>query len=147
MSYAEIKKAINSDLSTPLNALIGTPNPAVEGTGNLFSYLKKLDTITSMPFIKSIQRGFAGTAMEVNYPSITRTITIAPINTAKSILLISSDTPSVLGAVSVRNNSQAFFLSTTKITQNYSMEFIGDSGLGSSGVLYAAFFWQVIEFY
>ncbi len=152
MSWAEIKKAINSDLSTPLNViintiknLIGNANPTVETTSTLFGYLKRLDNITSVPFVKSIQRGSvpeAGDTLGGN----TRTINISPVNPAKSLLIISSDTPvAPENAYSPMNNSQKFTLGVNTITQEYSMTYTNAGG-GLAIKHFCPFYWQVIEF-
>ena len=143
MSWAEIKKAINSNISKSLDVLI------TEKCNELQSKLNNVyNTVTvtgNIPSVKSVQRGKVNFIESINtkndgfsisYPSDHGTyyydITINPVNMDKSIVFISGNTTSL-------NNYN-----------NYTVELLNSNTIRVYWTYFSSmtgFTWQVIEFY
>lgn len=112
MGYGEIKKAVNSDLSKPLNTLIEEKTGVVNATGGttttggIFAKLNKLltdwttaragkiDTIdinvgslVNGRVVKSVQRGITATPSGTQSSAAT-VVNISAINISKSIIMV-----------------------------------------------------------
>lgn len=158
MSYGEIKKAVNSDLSKPLNTLIEEKTGAVNATGGtataggIFAKLNKLltdwttaragkiDTIATDisalaagKVVKSVQRGtIAG-----NGTTPTLTISIASVNPLKCAVLINGSPKSTSGGYSptILNS-----ITTNSLVLGHTTP-----GFNTDALYHTS--WQVIEFY
>ena len=141
MSWAEIKKAINSNISKTLDVLI------TEKCNELQSKLNSVyNTVTvtgNIPSVKSVQRGLSQQYDEymTTYETMSGwhafyiDITINAVNTSKSIVNVSS--------IGVNNNNYAcILLNSTTIRVYFSFQ----SNAGTRAPL-CPFTWQVIEFY
>jgi len=145
-----IKKAVNSNLATPLNeqmnaklAEITTKINTIESRVNTInSTTSTINTNTARGAIKSIQRG---TADYDNFGSwSSRTISISSVNASKSMLVITSPhfttthaAPAGFGA----STNTVTLSSGTTITQMPVFIFNGSTRH------FPAFAWQVIEYH
>ena len=139
MSWAEIKKAINSNISKSLDVLI------TEKCNELQSKLNSVyNTVTvagNIPSVKSVQRGLSQQYNEnmETYETMSGwnafyiDITINAVNTSKSIVNVSTI---------VNNNYAYILLDSTTIRVYFSFQSSG----GTRATL-CQFTWQVIEFY
>ena len=102
MSWAEIKKAINSNISKSLDVLI------TEKCNELLTKLNSVyNTVTvkgNIPSVKSVQRGVIGNSSE------DFNITISSVNADKSIVLLDGPYPAYLvgitsTSITIRNFS------------------------------------------
>lgn len=94
MSWAEVKKAINSDLSTPLNTLITNAKNAIMANGGIKA-------------VKSVQRG----TISLNSQS-GGSATISAVNMSKSVVI--SDFSYSIDNYS--NNNNVYLSSSTSVT-------------------------------
>ena len=145
MSWAEIKKAINSNLSKTLDVLI------TEKCNELQSKLNSVyNTVTvtgNIPSVKSVQRGKVNHVEKIttkNDGFITRSesyftfyydITINSVNMDKSIIFIDGDT-----ANSTYNNYSFILLNSNTIRVYWYQPSNSTSDM-------FGFTWQIIEFY
>ena len=124
MSWAEIKKAINSNISKSLDVLI------TEKCNELQSKLNSVyNTVTvtgNIPSVKSVQRGFIDA---FTGPSIT----ISSVNVNKSIVIINGG-----GFINGTNNITVYPPCLSSLTS---------TSITIMGVYNTAISWQVIEFY
>ena len=127
MSWAEIKKAINTNISKSLDVLITEKSNELQSKLN--SVYNTVAVTGNIPFIKSIQRGIIN-----GYFSGTKSITISPINPDKSIVILHGSTRA--------NTTQLPYLSNLTNTTLV----IWNKGANRSSY-YTNFSWQVIEFY
>ena len=142
MSWVEIKKAINSNISKSLDVLI------TEKCNELQSKLNSVyNTVTvtgNIPSVKSVQRGRVngvyvptkndGLIIANGYTTMYYDFTINSVNMDKSIVFISGNTIS-----SYYNNFSFTLLNSNTIRVYWSN--------GSTANYMAGFTWQVIEFY
>ena len=129
MSWAEIKKAINSNISKSLDVLI------TEKCNELQSKLNSVyNTVTvtgNIPSVKSVQRGYIK-PLQVNKAWLEYNITINNINVDKSIVILNG------GAVdSGFRQGTLKGISSTSITIS----------IPYNENAYTDLSWQVIEFY
>lgn len=131
MSWAEIKKAVNSDLSTPLDTILKNTTYGLSAIKNAITALSTGGTV---PIVKSVQRGT--TTGDRGY------VNISTVNPSKCIVLLNGYTivPSTDQAAS------AFFLPYIVYFTSNQLG-IGNSGTSQAGQTYVTFDWQVIEFY
>lgn len=158
MSWAEIKKAVNSDLSKPLNELIGEgytelsslksllgeANPTTLNRLTVMNYLKILENaIANESVIKKIQRGTVVRGyIDTTASKTTREISISSVNVSKSILI--SETQFTAPTSERYAGAGLMYLTTSKIVQDY---YWYDEHSSSTRYHYNAASWQVIEFY
>ena len=139
MSWAEIKKAINSNISKSLDVLI------TEKCNELQSKLNSVyNTVTvtgNIPSVKSVQRGISLQFHDITtYEMISNRrmfyidITINAVNTSKSIVNVSS-----IGA----NNNYAYILLNSTTIRVY---FAVYSSRTHDAIL-CPVTWEIIEFY
>ena len=141
MSWAEIKKAINSNISKSLDVLI------TEKCNELQSKLNSVyNTVTvtgNIPSVKGVQRGLSLGGNMTTYDDLSNRkvfyidITINAVNTSKSIVNVS-------GFVNVNNNDYVYMLLNSTTIRVY-FDTAGPSFSGSRVV--APFTWEIIEFY
>ena len=137
MSWAEIKKAINSNISKSLDVLI------TEKSNEILTKLNSVyNTVTvtgNIPSVKSVQRGKVNTVIGVSTKNdgfridnntFYYDITINPVNMDKSIVFISGN------ALNTNFNNYSFTLLNSNTIRVYWTK----DDLGG-------FNWQVIEFY
>ena len=139
MSWAEIKKAINSNISKSLDVLI------TEKCNELLSKLNSVyNTVTvtgNIPSVKSVQRGISMQYSDriTTYETMSGQnvfyidITINAVNTSKSIVNVSSI---------VKDNYAYILLNSTTIRV-----YFGCYSSGRDNATLCPFTWQVIEFY
>ena len=133
MSWAEIKKAINSNISKSLDVLI------TEKCNELQSKLNSVyNTVTvtgNIPSVKSVQRGYIKPMQSEDY---TYNITINNINVDKSIVIINGGCVShISNYVSGLHQGTLKGISSTSITIS----------IPYNENVYTDLSWQVIEFY
>lgn len=141
MSFAEIKKTVNSNLNKTLDALItekASDNEAILNNSTYgLSALKSAMTGGKIPIVKSVQRGVFSSEKDKD-----ATITIRNVNPNKCIVLLD-------GCVNTHNNSSyvttpAFLKSITETTITISPIHYNSNAGYSTGLKGS---WQVIEFY
>ena len=129
MSWAEIKKAINSNISKSLDVLI------TEKCNELQSKLNSVyNTVTvtgNIPSVKSVQRGYIK-PIQKNKFWLEYNITINNINVDKSIVIINGG-----GQSNGLRQGTLKGISSTSITISVAYNYDENSDLS----------WQVIEFY
>ena len=161
MSYGEIKKAVNSDLSKPLNTLIEEKTGAVNATGGtataggIFAKLNKLltdwttaragkiDTIaTDVGTVKSSVAALAGGGavknVQMGYVSFSSTssgvynVSHSAVTLNKSLLI-----------VSMGGTDSPFMFPSVRTETYFSVPRSGSSNVTRNYDLY----WQLVEFY
>ena len=147
MSWAEIKKAINSNISKSLDVLI------TEKSNEILTKLNSVyNTVTvkgNIPSVKSVQRGKVNTVDHIstkndgfiilsntNYPTYYYDITINPVNMDKSIVFIDG----------TAHSGDCDNYSFTLLNSNTIRVYWGCYGT-NDGCVINGFTWQVIEFY
>ena len=141
MSWAEIKKAINSNISKSLDVLI------TEKCNELLTKLNSVyNTVTvkgNIPSVKSVQRGKVNAVASVStkdgfhingYQTYYYDITINPVNMDKSIVFIDGS-----GLYNTYYN-YSFILLNSNTIRVYLFS-------GNDHAYLSGFTWQVIEFY
>ena len=88
MSFAEIKKAINSNLNIPLDELVKSG---------------------AIPVVKSVQRGVTGTGSQ------SFTINISAINPSKSIIIVETSPLALNGPYAANSFANGRIISSTQI--------------------------------
>ena len=131
MSWAEIKKAINSNISKSLDVLI--TEKCNELKSKLNSVYSTVAVTGNIPFIKSIQRGIIDTRPYVT----TYSINISQINPDKSIVILYGS-----GTAVNRDTGRSPYLAN--LTDTALSIGIMDS---VTSEYYTNFSWEVIEFY
>ena len=148
MSWAEIKKAINSNISKSLDVLI------TEKCNELLSKLNSVyNTVTvtgNIPSVKSVQRGKVnyvdgvstktdGFIIKPNFYATYYDITINSVNMDKSIVFI---------------DGNAHYSSSINYSSNYSFTLLNSNTIrvywynpSNSTSDMSGFTWQIIEFY
>ena len=143
MSWAEIKKAVNSDLNKALNTLITEKHSTTD------ALVTSLKTGGAVPIVKSVQRGHSS-SLTNQTSSAGVTVSLNTINPAKSIAIINFDTTSGSSA-----DTSGYSSSWVEYCYNYSLSAnsltIPAQGTNYTGYQYyyntPATCWQVIEFY
>ncbi len=137
--WAAIKKAVNSNLNTPLDFLIGQRTDAASASGSLHAkstYIKNIvDALNARPpsAIKSIQRGITTMASD----GTETTVTISAVNTGKSFLLFS------VGANVQSDEAARTYLITGNIESSTTIKFTRYASRAGVTLNIA---WQVIEY-
>lgn len=152
MSWTEIKKAVNSDLSKPLNelieeipseispqvnamkSLIGQANPTASNRTTVMNYLKIIEGLSSMSVIRSIQRGIA-----IGERNGNATVGISSVDPSKCIVIIDNSLVSHNPSGLVGRGAYLLSVSSGSIT------FGGNYEVANRDSAYA-FSWQIIEF-
>ena len=131
MSWAEIEKAINSNISKSLDVLI--TEKANELQSKLNSVYNTVTVTGNILSVKSVQRGYIKPIQDDVYSWLEYNITINNINVDKSIVIING------GGSNVNGLKQGTLkgISSTSITISVPY--------GASA--YSDLSWQVIEFY
>ena len=149
MSWAEVGKAINTNLNKALNVLIDEKHTATDALINskhttTDALINSLKTGGSVPIVKSVQRG-RSTAVTTGSTSVSNlTISISQINAKKAIAILnfgdyswySADSSGQFGGV---GPGYGFTLSDTALTI-YNHQASNNYGTTACS-------WQVNEFY
>lgn len=165
MSFAEIKKAINSNLNKTLDALITekasslstgiSDNKAIlnNSTYGLSALKSAMSGMTggNVPVVKKVQSGtvnYGTTTTRVTTPKLMSyaytyyiDIAISSVNTSKAIVLIDSINPYSSGVELGR------FVPVLTSSTNLRIYVSGDSQPSATASTHGGFSWQVIEFY
>ncbi len=134
MSWAEIKKAINSDLNTPLNVLIA-------------------NTANNPKAVKNVQRGKLAANLEVRtytdsymlQSNVARTfyidIAISSVNTSKSLIFVEE--------MNGQQYSNVFYTPIAEFVNNTTIRVYMGAYTNSTTAMWLqrGLTWQVIEFY
>ena len=132
MSWTEIKKAINSNISKTLDTLI------IEKFSDMLSKINSISNIVTVAgnikAVKSIQRGTISVRNSGEIP-----VTISSINPDKSIVLLSGNT---IGSYYEYVQPYIYSLSSDNIT--IAIDDYNEDEYSASNSIIS---WQVIEFY
>lgn len=129
MSWAEIKKAVNSDLSTPLNSKIDSQ------TTSLTNAINALKTGGNIKCVKSVQRGTA----TLGSRETSKSITISSVNTSKAVVLYGGSSTG-----SANTSSSTNMLCYVSLSNGTTVQ-VNRQSFGNGWETTVT--WQVIEFY